>query len=106
MSEANIQQSITGVIQYLSEHPKKCCYTDKAATSVIEEGLRCRSEGPNGATLVSDMSKAIGGGASAPSPGWFLRAALANCLATVMAIRAAQLGVALSTLEVTVDSEF
>jgi uncharacterized OsmC-like protein len=105
MSVTHIQQSIAGVIQYLSEHPDECRYTDKAATAVIEEGLRCRAAGPNGATLSSDMPKAIGGGGSAPSPGWLLRAAFANCDATVIAMRAAQLGVALTTLEVTVDSE-
>jgi len=51
------------------------------------------------------MPTAIGGGESAPSPGWLSRAALANCDATVIAMRAAQLGVTLTTLEVTVDSE-
>jgi uncharacterized OsmC-like protein len=51
------------------------------------------------------MPKAIGGQASAPSPGWLLRAALANCDVTLIAMRAAQLGVTLTTLEVTVDSE-
>lgn len=34
-----------------------------------------------------------------------MRAALANCDATVITMRAAQLGVTLTTLEVTVDSE-
>jgi uncharacterized OsmC-like protein len=105
MSIFHIQQSIASAINYLLEHPEKARYTDKAATATIEEGLRCRAEGPNGATLVSDMSKAVGGGGSAPSPGWLLRAALANCDATVIAMRAAQLGVVLTTLEVTVDSE-
>ena len=105
MSVTHIQQSIEGVIKYLSEHPDECRYTDKAATAVVEEGLRCRAEGPSGATLISDMPKAIGGGGSAPSPGWLLRAALANCDATVIAMRAAQLGITLTTLEVTVDSE-
>lgn len=105
MSVTHIQQSIERVINYLSEHPEECRYTDKAATAVVEEGLRCRAEGPNGASLISDMPKAIGGGGSAPSPGWLLRAALANCDATVIAMRAAQSGVALTTLEVTVDSE-
>jgi uncharacterized OsmC-like protein len=105
MSVAHIRQCIEGVITYLAEHPAECRYTDKAATAVVEEGLRCRADGPGGATLVSDMPKAVGGGGSAPSPGWLLRAALANCDATVIAMRAAQLGVALTTLEVTVDSE-
>ena len=105
MSQTLIQQSIEGVIKYLSEHLDECRCTDKAATAVVEEGLRCRAEGPNGATLISDMPKTIGGGGSAPSPGWLFRAALANCELTVIAMRAAQLGVALTTLEVTVDSE-
>lgn len=105
MSVARIQQSIEGVIGYLGDHPEKCRHTDTVATAVVEEGLRCRAIGPNGATLVSDMPKGIGGGGAMPTPGWFLRAALANCDATVIAMRAAQLGVTLTTLEVTVDSE-
>jgi uncharacterized OsmC-like protein len=105
MSTDHIQKSIEGAITYLTEHPEEARYTDKAATATLVEGLRCRASGPDDATLVSDMSKAIGGGGSAPSPGWLLRAALANCDATVIAMRAAQLGVTLTTLEVTVDSE-
>lgn len=105
MSTTHTQQAMEHVIKYLAEHPDECRYTDTVATAVIEEGLRCRAEGLNGAMLVSDMPKALGGGGSAPSPGWLSRAALANCDATVIAMRAAQSGVALTTLEVTVDSE-
>ncbi len=105
MSVTSIRQSIEGVIKHLSEHPDECRSTDAAATAVVEKGLRCRAKGPNGRLLMSDMPKAIGGGGSAPSPGWLSRAALATCDATVIAMRAAQLGVTLTTLEVTVDSE-
>ena len=105
MSVAHIQQSIEGVVAYLGAHPEKARITDQAATAIVEDGLRCRATGPNGATLVSDMPKSIGGGGALPTPSWFLRAALANCDATVIAMRAAQLGVTLSSLEVTVDSE-
>ena len=77
---------------------------DKPATAVVEQGLRCRATGPNGEAVVTDMPKGIGGAASAPTPGWLLRAALASCDATVIAMRAAQLGIVLSQLEVTVDS--
>ena len=41
----------------------------------------------------------------APSPGWLLRAANASCIATLIAMRAAELGVRLDGLEVVVDSE-
>ena len=51
------------------------------------------------------MTTGIGGGGSAPSPGWLLRAALASCVATFITMRAAELGVILDDLSVTVDSE-
>lgn len=105
MTIDTIRQAIENVIKFFSDHPEKASSKDKAAVAVVEEGLRCRAEGPNGAVLISDMPKAIGGGDTAPTPGWFLRAALANCDATVIAMRAAQLGVVLTTLEVTVDSQ-
>ena len=105
MSLNNIRKSIESVIGYLEANPEKAHYEDKEATAVVEKGLRCRAEGPDGSTLVSDMPKAIGGGGSAPTPGWLLRAAVANCDATVIAMRAAQEGINLTTLKVTVESE-
>lgn len=104
MTIAQIQQSIAGVTKFFSENPQRGRTTDKAAVATVQEGLRCKAEGPNGAALISDMPKGIGGGGTAPTPGWFLRAALANCDATVIAMRAAQLGVVLTKLEVIVDS--
>jgi uncharacterized OsmC-like protein len=50
------------------------------------------------------MPTGIGGGATAPTPGWMMRAALANCKAVMIALRAAQLGVELTALEVRVGS--
>ena len=76
-----------------------------SSTAVIEEGLRCRVEGPGGWSAVTDMPKALGGGAAAPTPGWLSRAAQASCLATVIMMRAAREGIALSKLEVVVHSE-
>lgn len=70
----------------------------------MEEGPRCRATGDKGQSIVTDMSEAVGGGGSAPSPGWLSRAALATCYATRIALRAAELGTALDKLEVTTDS--
>ena len=105
MSIEHISKSVGRVAKHYAEHPNEALSQDKPAVAVLESGLRCRADGPNGATLVSDMPVPIGGTASAPSPGWLLRAALANCDATVIAMRAAQLGIVLSQLEVTVGSE-
>jgi uncharacterized OsmC-like protein len=51
------------------------------------------------------MSESVGGGATAPTPGWLLRAALASCDATVVAMEAARENVELSDLKVTVESD-
>ena len=102
---AHIQSSLEEILGHLAAHPNQGRRTDKPATAVVERGLRCRAHGPDGAVLISDMPQALGGEGSAPTPGWFLRAALASCDATVIAMRAAQLGVSLTELEVTVDSE-
>lgn len=104
MSVEHIQNSVKDVISYLSEHPENTQSTSTPITAVMEDDLRCRATGVNGETIITDMPKAVGGGGSAPSPGWLSRAALATCDATRIALRAAELGIALDTLEVTADS--
>jgi uncharacterized OsmC-like protein len=105
MSTEHIRQSLSKVAKHFAEHPQDALSQDKPAVALLEAGLRCRAQAPNGATLVSDMPSPLGGDGSAPTPGWLLRAALANCDATVIAMRAAQLGVVLKRLEVTVASQ-
>jgi uncharacterized OsmC-like protein len=101
---SKIRDAITGARAFLSANPAEARSTDSAATATIEAGLRCRVSGPNGQVLVSDMTPGVGGDGSAPSPGWLMRAAHASCDATLIAMRAAEEGVALSHLEVVVDS--
>lgn len=105
MAERTIGATIAGARQYLREHPDEARSTDSAATAAIDHGLRCEVKGPGGALLVSDMTAGVGGGGSAPSPGWLMRAAFAACDATLIAMRAAEEGISLSQLEVVVDSE-
>jgi uncharacterized OsmC-like protein len=105
MSIEHIRRSLAQASKYFGEHPEEALSADKAAVAVVENGLRCRTEGQNGAVLLTDMPVQLGGDGSAPTPGWLLRAALANCDATVIAMRAAQLGIVLKRLEVTVESQ-
>jgi uncharacterized OsmC-like protein len=51
------------------------------------------------------MSESVGGGATAPTPAWLLRAGLASCDATLVAMEAARDDIELTDLTVTVDSE-
>ncbi len=103
-TQSHIRESMQGVIEYYTQNPEQALSQDKEVVAVIEEGLRALAIGPDGQTLVCDMPAALGGEATAPSPGWMMRAALANCEAIMIALHAAQLGVELTTLEVRVDS--
>ncbi len=100
----SIRNAMSQASNYLAEHPDAALATDSAATAVREDGLRFRIDGP-WASLTSDMAESVGGGASAPTPGWLLRSALAACDATLVAMEAARDGVDLTELEVKVESE-
>ena len=100
-----IRSAIEGATEYLTEHPGEARYTDSAATATLVDGLRVNVKGPDGEELTTDMPTSVGGGGQTPGPGWLFRAALATCEATLIAMRAAALGVDLSALEVAVDSE-
>jgi uncharacterized OsmC-like protein len=100
----SIRNAIETASGHLREHPDAAAGTDAAATAVLEDGLRFRVEGPNG-QVTSDMSESVGGRATAPTPAWLQRAALASCDATLVAMEAARDGIELTDLTVTVDSE-
>jgi uncharacterized OsmC-like protein len=102
--QSHIRESVQEVISYYTQNPDDALSLDKEAVAVIEYGLRARAIGPDGQTLVCDMPQALGGEAAAPTPGWVMRAALANCEAIMIALRAAQLGVELTALDMRVDT--
>jgi uncharacterized OsmC-like protein len=102
----SVGDAIRSATEYLTEHPDEARYTDsEAVASLLAEGLRVVIRDPTGRTVETDMPNGIGGTDTAPSPGWLFRAALASCDATLIAMRAAMLGVELDGVEVTIDSE-
>src|SRR5438094_10535454 len=105
MSNAAIRDALRDAITYLSQNPKEARYTDSKATAVLDAGLGVTVAGPGGALVRTDMPESVGGAGSAPSPGWLLRAAQARCLATLIAMRAAQEGLKPGRIEGIVDSE-
>ena len=100
-----MREAIEGASAYLTDHPDEARYTDSLATARVVSGLAVRVEGPNGEVLATDMPAAVGGAGSAASPGWFLRASVAACVASLATMRAAQLGFGGFSCEVEVDSE-
>jgi uncharacterized OsmC-like protein len=100
-----IRESILNVRGALGSKADAGPAPDRPAVAVVEDGLRCRAEGGDGWTVVTDMPTPVGGGGAAPTPGWLIRAALASCAATTVAMRAAELDIELTRLEVTAESE-
>ena len=100
-----IAAAVRTAIEHLQTHPESGACTDSSARAVLTEGLRTEIVGPNGQHIVSDMPPGVGGHSSAPSPGWYFRAAVASCTATIIAIRAAAVGIAPSRIEVEVVSQ-
>jgi uncharacterized OsmC-like protein len=105
MAKNPVGIAIERLIGYLATHPEECRRVDQPATAILQEDLRCRVTALDGQSIDTDMAVGLGGGGTAPSPGWFFRASIAACNATTIAMRAARLGIALNRLEITVHSE-
>jgi uncharacterized OsmC-like protein len=102
---SSIADAIRNATEYLTANPGEARYTDSAAVATLVGGLKVRAAAPDGREIETDMPKGVGGEDSASSPGWLFRAALAACDTTLIAMRAAMLGVELTEVEVTIDSE-
>ncbi len=100
----SIRAAMQGAGIYLGEHPDEARYTDSLATARVVDGLHVAVEGTNGEALETDMPAAVGGRGAHASPGWFLRAAVAACTASLATMRAAELGIEGFSVEVDVDS--
>jgi uncharacterized OsmC-like protein len=100
-----IRTAMEAASAWVGDHPDEARYTDSIATARVVERLRIRVEGPNGEALETDMPTGVGGSGAHPSPGWFMRAAVASCVASLATMRAAQLGWTGFSVEVDVDSE-
>jgi uncharacterized OsmC-like protein len=105
MSHEQIREAIERLGSSITAEPAKAQIKNPPVTARLTEGLKCELAGPQGQRFATDMPPAMGGAATAPNPGWFLRGGMAACTATVIAMRAAKLGIALETLEVTVEGE-
>lgn len=105
MIDTGVREAIERTSAAIVADPAKAKAKNVPAKARLLEGLKCEITGPQGGQLLTDMPPAMGGAASGPNPAWLLRGALASCAATVIAMRAASLGIRLDTLEVTVESE-
>jgi uncharacterized OsmC-like protein len=105
MTTQDIARAVDAAVTYLRAHPDEARGTDRPATVVVEDGLRCRATDSVDHAIVTDMPGAVGGTDAGPTPGTLLRMAVGSCAASTIVMRAAQEGIQLAHLEVTVSSE-
>jgi uncharacterized OsmC-like protein len=105
MSSATIAAALDGLSKTIAANPEKARAKYAPATATIVDGLKCRVTGPAGESIETDMPAPMGGAGASPNPGWYFRAAMAACCSTVIAQRAARLGIELTRLEVTVAGD-
>lgn len=105
MSNLNAKASLERAQRLFLEKPAAAKKPNTTATAVWRDGLLCEVAGPGSERATTDMPEPMGGGGTGSNPGWLLRAGIASCAATAIAMRAAMQGIALRTLEVNVQSE-
>jgi uncharacterized OsmC-like protein len=102
---STIAEALDRVSRAVMANPEKAGAKLGPATATMAGGLKFHVTGPSGERIETDMPPAMGGGNTSPNPGWLFRASLAACCSTVIAQRAARLGIDLTDLEVTVEGD-
>lgn len=103
-SPQSISAALDRVEDAVTQHPSLGVGTERSK-STITDGLRCTSEEGDW-QFESDLSEIMGGEGSGPSPGVLGRAALGSCLAIGYQMRAARLGVELTSVSVEIEADF
>lgn len=102
-TDAHIRDCQNQVIQYLSANPSQSLSTT-TITGEVSMGLRCRvTQGRH--EVAMDMGPAMGGEATAPSPGFFAKAGLVGCLAIATKMTAARAGLNVRSVHVDVETD-
>jgi uncharacterized OsmC-like protein len=104
MASEEIAAAMHRVESVLRRRPEMGLHEDPPATARWQSGTRITSSHSNGTQVLTDMPTELGGSGDQVTPGWLFRAGIASCLATCIAMRAAQAGIALSALEVRASS--
>ena len=104
MPVSSISAAVQRVESTFAKKPGLALQSDSPAHAVLAGGLAIEVRHPDGHVVRTDMPAALGGGGAEVAPGWLLRAGLASCTATVIAMRAERLGIQLDQLAVSAHS--
>ncbi len=104
MTAETLAKAMQRVRAVLTGRPQAAIHADEPAIACWEPDLRVLSRHAHGTQIATDMPIELGGSGDQVTPGWLLRAAMASCLATRIAMEAAVQGIVLRRLEVTARS--
>jgi uncharacterized OsmC-like protein len=104
MTTSDIASAVQRVESVLRRRPQSGLHDDAPGTARWNGGLQVITTHANGSQVETDMPAELGGGGQGFTPGWLLRAGLASCTATRIAMAAATEGIALQSLELTASS--
>jgi uncharacterized OsmC-like protein len=104
MATQQIAAAMERVESVLRRRPEAGMHDDEPASARWDGGLKVIASHANGFRVDTDMPEELGGRGRDVTPGWLLRAGLASCAATRIAMAAATEGIALLALELTASS--
>jgi uncharacterized OsmC-like protein len=104
MTAETISKAVQRVRDVLSRHPQAAIHTDEPAIARWVQDLRVTCTHANGTQVATDLPAEIGGSGDQVTPAWLMRAGLASCVASGIAMRAAAEGIVLTRLEVSAAS--
>jgi len=100
MARQDTAAALQRVASALQRRPHAGLHEDPPAVSRWDGGSRVVTRHANGQQVVSDLPDGLGGDSAQVTPSWLLRAGLASCSATRIAMAAASQGIELDQLEV------
>ena len=104
MTADTISKAVQRARNVLSRHPEAGIHADEPAIARWGQGLRVVCTHGNGTQIATDLPAEIGGTGDQVTPGWLMRAGLASCMASRIAVGAAIEGIVLTRLEVSATS--
>jgi uncharacterized OsmC-like protein len=104
MSARYVADAMQRVEVVLRRRPDMGIHDDTPATASWCGSTRIVTRHANGIEIQTDMPSELGGTGDQVTPGWLMRAGLAACTATRIAMGAAAAGIELTTLELRATS--
>lgn len=102
-TDVHIRTCQEQVVQYLTENPDQS-FATSTIRGTASDGLTCQvTQGKHHVAM--DMGLAMGGTATAPTPGFFAKAGIVGCIAIATKMTAARLGLHFRSVHVEIETD-